>query len=209
VIVRVFLIHGMGRSPSSFAFLAHKLRKSGHRVSLFGYTVRNTSLDEIAEEFVTHVRAVLDAEPLEETSYAIVAHSLGNVVVRMASPRLPAGFDRFVMLAPPNQAPLLARRLRDLSVFKAMAGDAGQRLSDPEFIESLPVPHAATLILAGDAAKQLTVLPFDGAPADGIVSVEETRLPPLRHRVVPAWHTFIMNHPEVVGALTSFLEPEP
>lgn len=203
------MIHGMGRSPASFAYLARKLRKSGHQVSLFGYTVRNTSLDDIADRFVTHVRTVRDAEELEVPRYAIVAHSLGSVIARMASPRLPVGFDRFAMLAPPNQAPLLARRLRDVGVFRAMTGDAGQRLSDPEFFRTLPVPDAATIILAGDAAKQITALPFDGAPADGIVSVEETRLDAVRHRVVPAWHTFIMNHPEVVRALSAFLDADP
>jgi alpha-beta hydrolase superfamily lysophospholipase len=145
----------MGRSPASFAFLARKLRKTGHRVSLFGYTVRNTSLDDIAERFVTHVRGVLDAEPDEAPRYAIVAHSLGSVIVRMASPRLPAGFDRFAMLAPPNRAPLLARRLRDRGLFKAMAGDAGQRLADPEFIRNRPVPDTATLILAGVMGMEL------------------------------------------------------
>ena len=199
----------MGRSPTSFAFLAHKLRQAGHRVSLFGYAVRNASLDNIADRFVTHVRAVLEADDREAPRYAIVGHSLGNVITRMASPHLPKGFDRFAMLAPPNRPPLLARRLRDLGVFKAMTGDAGQRLADPEFFEKLPQPEVATLILAGDAAKYISVLPFDGAPADGIVSVEETRLDPTPHHIVPAWHTFIMNHPEVVRALGSFLAAEP
>lgn len=203
--MRVFLIHGMGRSPASFAVLAPKLRRAGHRVSLFGYAVRATSLETIADRFVMHVTAVLKADEGSSPRYAIVGHSLGNVIVRMASPQLPPGFDRFAMLAPPNRPPLLARRLRDNSVFRAFTGDAGQRLADPEFFRDLPVPDVATIILAGDAAKHLTVLPFDGAPADGIVSVETTRLVSTPHRVVPAWHTFIMHHPEVVRALRSFL----
>lgn len=201
--MRVFLIHGMGRSPASLALLGRKLRRAGHHVSSYGYSVRTTPLDVIADRFVTHVRAVQETD--EETEYAIIGHSLGCIITRLASPELPSGFTRFAMLAPPNRPPLLARRLRDQSVFRHMTGDAGQRLADPEFYAELPVPEVRTIILAGDAAKRLTVLPFDGEPADGVVSVEETRLRELPHRVVPAWHTFIMNHPVVTRTLLGFL----
>jgi len=205
--LRVFLIHGMGRSPASLAFLARRLRRADHHVSLFGYAVRNVSLDVIADRFVTHVSAVLEDDP-GDPPYAIVGHSLGNVITRLASPHLPLGFTRFAMLAPPNRPPLLARRLEQNGVFRVLTGDAGQRLADAEFFASLPVPDVPTIILAGDAAKGLTVLPFEGAAADGVVSVDETRLATIPHRVVPAWHTFIMNHPEVGRVLTEFLQPE-
>ncbi len=213
---RVFLIHGMGRSPASLAFLARRLRSDGYLVSSFGYSVRSTPLDVIADRFRIHIAQVLghdhevdhdhgvDHEGAPEP-YAIVGHSLGNIITRLASPRLPPGFTKLAMLAPPNRSPLLARRLKDQAVFRALTGDAGQRLADPAFYAALPVPDVETVIFAGDAATAIDVLPFDGAAADGVVSVEETRLPNITHRVFPAWHTFIMNHPEVVAALLEFL----
>ncbi len=205
--MRVFLIHGMGRSPSSFVFLARRLRREGHLVSRFGYAVRNTSLDVIADRFVTHVTRVIEDDGVG-TRYAIVAHSLGNVITRLASAELPAGFARFAMLAPPNRPPLLAKLLKKRSIFRALTGDAGQRLADAAFFSSLPVPDVPTIIVAGDAAKGLTVLPFEGAAADGIVSVDETRLADTPHTVVSAWHTVIMNHPEVGRVLDDFLDAD-
>lgn len=202
---RVFLIHGMGRSPASLAFLALRLRASGYRVSSFGYSVRSTPLHVIADRFRMHVDGVLKNDPAP-AGYAVVGHSLGNVITRLASPHLADGFLKLAMLAPPNRPPQLARMLGDQAVFKALTGDAGQRLADPAFYEALPVPEVETVIFAGDAAKAIDVLPFDGAAADGVVSVEETRLPQVTHRVFPAWHTFIMNHPEVVTALLEFLD---
>lgn len=201
---RVFLIHGMGRSPASLAFLGLRLRAEGYLVSSFGYSVRKTPLDVIADRFRTHVAKIVSTDSPGE-AYAIVSHSLGGIITRLASPRLPPGFGKLAMLAPPNRPPVLARQLEDLPIFQALTGDAGQRLADPEFYAQLPVPDVETVIFAGDAAKKIDVLPFDGAAADGIVSVEETKLPNVRHRVFPAWHTFIMNHPEVVDALLEFL----
>ncbi|MGE0788881.1 MAG: esterase/lipase family protein [Sandaracinaceae bacterium] len=201
---RVFLIHGMGRSATSLAFLAMRLRAAGYRASTFGYTVRDTPIEVIGDRFRVHIEGVVRRDG-DEGGYAVVGHSLGNIITRLVSPTLPRGFRRFAMLAPPNRPPLLAAKLKEQPLFQVLTGDAGQRLADPSFYARLPIPDVPTVIFAGDAAKRLDFLPFDGAAADGIVSVEETRLPNVRHRVFPAWHTFIMNHPDVVKALLEFL----
>jgi hypothetical protein len=69
------------------------------------------------------------------------------------------------------------------------------------FAETLPVPEVPVAVFAGDAA---------GVPGDGLLTVDETLLAgPCEHHVVPAIHTFVMNHPAVIRGAVSFLSRAP
>jgi hypothetical protein len=212
--MRVFLLHGMGRTPASMWLLAWRLRQAGHLPSLFGYAVTLTPLPEIVDKLKAHVLGRLAADKEEGLAvgedpepYAVIGHSLGNLLTRLASPELPAGFCRFVQLAPPNHSPASARLLRDQKLFQAITQDAGRKLVDESFFDEVPVPAVPTLIVAGDAGpRQAFLPPFRGEPNDGILSVEETRLPGIAHLVLPAIHTFIMNRRDATRAILSFLE---
>lgn len=199
--MRVFLVHGMGRSRASMALLAARLHRGGHAPSLFGYLVAVQSLGEISQRFADHVRKGAHGKP-----YAVVGHSLGNIITRHAWPQLPEGFSRFVMLAPPNQPARLARKLRRNPVFQVLTGSAGQALADESFYATLPRPPVPTLILAGNGGPRFRWLPLSDAPSDGVVTVDETRLEGTPHRVVPAVHTFIMNKATVARTIMRFIE---
>ena len=54
--MRVFLIHGMGRAPTSMWVLKRRLEKEGHRTKLFGYLVTVSDLERIPDRFVDRVR---------------------------------------------------------------------------------------------------------------------------------------------------------
>jgi pimeloyl-ACP methyl ester carboxylesterase len=202
--MRVFLIHGMGRTRASLLVLERRLARAGHATSLFGYQVMQQDLPSIAADFGTHVARTLGRAAGEP--YAVIGHSLGNVITRLASPGLPAGFARFVMLAPPNRSPALARAMRNSRVFHLLTGDAGKRLGDHAFFETLPVPNVPTLVIAGQSAPRF--MPFRGAPSDGVVAVHETHLPGARHEVVDSAHTFIMNSKRTTELVLRFLESE-
>ncbi len=209
--MRVFLLHGMGRTPASMWLLAWRLRQAGHQPSLFAYAVSLTALDEIVAKLRTQIAATLDRDRRsagadDEPTYAVIGHSLGNLLTRLASPELPAGFCRFLQLAPPNQSPATARLLQGQKIFQAITQDAGRKLADEEFFATLPVPQVPTLILAGDAGPRQNFLPFHGEPNDGVLSVEETRLPGVAHLVLPAIHTFIMNRRDTTRAILAFLD---
>ncbi len=113
--MRVFLLHGMGRTPASMWLLAWRLRQAGHTPSLFAYAVSLTPLPEIVGKLKAHIAGKLEADRAagswrarggsRRAPYAVIGHSLGNLLTRLASPELPAGFCRFVQLAPPNQSP--------------------------------------------------------------------------------------------------------
>lgn len=210
--MRVFLIHGMGRSKASMALLAARLRRAGHPVSSFGYAVTRHSVEEISARFVDHIEKTLrppresDGRPIwSPDEYAVVGHSLGNIITRHGASRLPAGFARFVMLAPPNNPPVLARTLRENPLFKLLTQDGGRKLADPEYYRTLPVPDVPTLVIAGDRGPRAEWLPFAGTH-DGIVGLDETKLRGVPLHIVPALHTFIMNHPQVVKVIHHFLQ---
>jgi len=209
--MRIFLIHGMGRSKASLLLLSSRLKRAGYNVSLYGYTVRKETLEDIALDFVKHIEATLARdlaghEDQGPVPYAIIGHSLGNIITRLAGAMLPPGFSRFIMLAPPNQSPVLAQLLRESRVFKTLTGDAGQRLADEDFYGRLSIPNVPACILAGGSGPRANWLPFKGQSGDGIVSVEETRLGQVPHRVFPVVHTFIMNNRKVTRTITHFLK---
>lgn len=207
--MRVFLIHGMGRTSISMWYLKWKLQRLGHRPSLFGYLVTTTSLQEIADRFAEHVCKVVAADREKSTQpepYAVIGHSLGNIITRKASSRLPEGLSRFVMLAPPNRSPAMARFLKNNPVFRAATRDAGQKLADPTFYQDLPVPEVPSLIIAGTRGPRAPWLPFQGQPNDSVVGLEETRLAGIPVLEVPAIHTYIMNRGDVFEALRTFLD---
>jgi len=197
--MQAFLVHGMGRSPRSLALLALRLERAGIRTSRFGYSVIAHDLDAIVARFAEHVRE------RARGPYAIVGHSLGNVIARKAMPTLPAGLSRLAMLAPPNQPSRLAVMFRDVPLYRALTRDAGQKLGDPAFYEALPLPNVPTLVFAGTVGPRARWLPFAGAASDGVVAVDETRLPGAEHREVRAIHTLIMNDASVAVAIARFL----
>ncbi len=193
----------MGRTPMSMWILKHRLQRAGYRVSLFGYLVTSNTLDTICERFLDHVAQQLGRGG--RSSYAVVGHSLGNIITRYSSPRLPAGFERFVMLAPPNRPPAMARALRDNWLFKAATRDAGQRLSDDQFYAALPVPEVPSLIIAGTRGPRFRWLPFRGKTNDTIVGLEETFLEGIPVQRVHAAHSFLMNRRDVFRWVDAFL----
>ncbi len=215
--MRVFLIHGMARSPVSMALLAARLRKAGHKTHLFGYFVTRETLQDIAERLVRRVAKALasDGQDARCEPYAIVGHSLGNVIARLASPGLPPGLASMVMIAPPNRPAIAARWLVDNAVYRVLTRDAGQKLADPEFFERLPAPFVPTLVIAGTVGLKASWLPFEGRPNDGVVALEETHLEGATTLEVEGIHTFLMNRRDVFEAVHGFLEtghlevPEP
>ena len=83
------------------------------------------------------------------------------------------------------------------------SGDSGQKLADPGFYESLPIPTVEFGILAGDKGHRIG---FD-TPNDGVLEVETTRLAGASDwLVLHHTHTFIMNARDTFECCKSFLE---
>jgi len=211
--MRTFLLHGLGRTPASMTWLARRLRRAGHSTSVFGYLVLAADLDTIARRFTDRVAHELAADAArngraEPPPYAIIGHSLGGIIARLASPHLPGGLSRFVMMGPPNHPPAVARALGGNPLFRWLSGNAGAMLTSPEFYRRLPRPDVPTLVIAGDRGPSTPWLPFAGSPNDGIVRVAEARIPGVPLLVVHGAHTFLMNRRDAVRAVLQFLAAE-
>jgi len=200
--MRLLLIHGMGRTPLSLALLGRRLSRQGHSVRYFRYAAFQESFDQIVDRLVATIRVTVEQQP-----YALIGHSLGGILARAALPALASGPQRqLIMLAPPNQSPLLARRLRKRLLYRLMTRDCGSKLVDQTFYATLPHPTIHTTIIAGTAGPRGTWSPFGDWPNDGVVAVEETRLGPNTEVIlVPSVHTLIMNSPKVTRIICELL----
>lgn len=195
--MRLLLVHGMGRTPLSMRRLAVELRGAGHDVHQVGYSAAFESLDRIARR----VRERLEFIARDGAPCVAIGHSLGGVLVRVAltlEPQLERLPHHLIMLGPPNQSPLLARRLHRLWPYRWINGDAGQRLADPAFFACLPAPPVPYTIIAGITGRRGRWSVFGEQPNDGLVGREETRCTPDDMiQEAPARHAFMMNNRRV------------
>lgn len=187
----VLLLHGIIRSSKSMSKLCQPLEERGYRVFAFDYPSTRVDISEAA----TYLHRALESlEGIEEINF--IVHSMGGLVVRayLAEHRDPR-IKRMVMMGVPNLGADMANRVRDLGLFRAIFGPAGQQLvNDPEgFIAGLPTPDFEFAIIAGARGTLTGYNPLIPGDDDGTVSITSTRLPGAADFVtVPAIHSFIM-----------------
>jgi hypothetical protein len=201
--MRVLLVHGLGRTPLSMAFLARRLRTAGHAPETFGYAGWASSYDAIRHRLAARVA---DADAAGAPWIAL-GHSLGGLLLRDAiAAAAPARLAHLIMLATPNQLPRLAPRAARVAPFRWFTGECGQHLASPDYFARLPAPTVPHTIIAGTRGFSGRWSPFGDEPNDGVVAVSETVMAPDRPPVlVPAAHTFIMNHATVQATILEIL----
>lgn len=196
----VVLLHGLGRRRSSLAGMDAALRSEGHETIRLDYA----STREGIESHAASVQEVLSQLPAD-SHVSFVTHSLGGIIARtVLADGWPAHLraHRLVMLAPPSTSAHLATRL-DSAPFHLLMGPSARQLA--RGIE-VPAPSIPFAIVAGSLRDGRGINPLLSGDDDGIVRVEETRLVGCsEHRVVPALHTTIMNHPEARAITLRFL----
>ena len=195
----VILLHGMGRSRLSMVVLSHRFKQAGYRTLNFPYSQMGSSLNELSDKLKGFIQ-----ERVNTPRYNLVAHSLGNVIIRNAFRKeWPPGLGRIVMLAPPNQPADLAKRFKKNLIYRLFTGDSGQKLSEEEFYADLPVPEVDFGVIAGDKGQKLSF----AEPNDGLVAVKETKLEEMKDFIVLQHaHTFIMNCRDTFEHCKSFIE---
>jgi pimeloyl-ACP methyl ester carboxylesterase len=194
----VVLLHGLGRTRRSLARLDRALAHAGFTTVRLDYP----STRKRIEEHAATIADLLDHVPTPR-KLSFVSHSLGGLIIRqLLSYDAPwrSVVERIVMVAPPNQGASLAASLDKGGVMRGILGPSYGQIAQG-FARTLPVPDVPVAIFAGDVA---------GVPGDGLVTVGETRLEGMsEHHVVPAIHTFVMNHPGVIRRAISFLSSAP
>ena len=195
----VVLLHGMGRTQASMLVMSKRFKDAGYQTLNFPYNQASRSLDEISGKLIEFIK-----EKVKTSRYHLVAHSLGNVIIRDAFRKeYPPGLGRIVMLAPPNHPAHLAKRFNKNLLYRWITGDSGQKLSEEEFYQNLPIPDAEFGVIAGDKGQKLTF----SEPNDGLVPVEGAKLEGMKDfLVLHHAHTFIMNCKDTFEQCKNFIE---
>jgi hypothetical protein len=203
--MQVLLIHGMGRTAWSMLRLRRWLNRSGHQVTSLGYLAAVDPVPRIVDRIRGGLHELAARGP-----YAIIGHSLGGLLARMALAQDAPPFSppaHLIMLGTPNQPPRLARRCRNLLFYRLINGDSGQLLAQAERFPALPRPSSPYTIVAGTAGPRGRWSPFGAEPNDGLVAVAETLIQPEDRPVaLPVRHTFMMNDQRVRAVISQVLE---
>lgn len=198
---RVVLVHGLWMKGWCMAPLAWRLRRAGFETHSFSYRSIGASLYENAASLHRFLSA------LPPGTVHLVGHSLGCIVIRALFHYFPSQRPgRIVMLTPPNQGSAAAEQLARSRLGRALIGQ-----SIAELIAGVPrgwlAPARDIGIISGTTPIGLGRLFVSLlAPHDGVVTLEETRLPGARAELaLPVAHTGAILTARAAQAVANFL----
>ena len=175
----VILVHGLWVHGAAMALMRRRVARQGYRVSSYSYPSMRLTLAENADRLAAYCGGVQAAR------VHLVGHSLGGLVVLRALERVTGrGPGRVVLMGTPYAECHAARRLARLPGGHTLLGR-----SMPDWLaSSRPAPDGRLEVgvIAGKLPLGLgrLVAPDLPAPSDGVVSVEETRVPGMRDHIV-------------------------
>jgi pimeloyl-ACP methyl ester carboxylesterase len=197
----VVLLHGLGRSSWSMAYLAAGLKRDGYEVINLSYPSRNVPIETLAGDWLP---ARLREHGVDTASRVhFVTHSMGGIVLRQWLSRqpMPANLGRVVMLAPPNAGSEVSERLAAFPPFRWFTGVNGRRLGT----RASDLPRSLGII-AGDRTLNPLFSAWLPGPDDGKVSVASTRLAGMSEALVLHHsHTWLMWRADTAAAVGNFL----
>ncbi len=190
--------HGIGLNRWFMAPMERHFRRLGFEVHNRGYPSTRKLVEEHAVDLAEELKRIADKEARTGEPFEIhaITHSMGGLVLRWALTH----FDlppvrRAVLMVPPNRGSTTARYFRDFGPFRWIFGTkaALQLAADPPAIyEAAGIPTGVEIgILAGDLPLGIHPLRLK-TPHDGVVSVEESSLPPYPMKVLRASHTMML-----------------
>ena len=200
------LLHGLARSDLSLILLEGVLSRQGYQVVNSGYPSTEAPLQDL----VGYVDAAV-AECTDAGTVDFVTHSMGGILLRVWALKgeNTARIGRAVMLAPPNQGSEFADLLMRSDTLAWLRGPSAMQLAtegDTALPPRLPGVAFELGVIAGNH-KINPLAPFliEGEN-DGLVSVESTRVEGMNdHIVLPVAHTTMVNDPQVIFEVQSFL----
>ncbi len=197
----VVLVHGLWVHGIAMELMRRRVARAGYQALAYSYPSMRLTLTENAGRLARYLRE------LPASRLHLVGHSLGGLIVLRAielAISLPPG--RVVLAGTPFVESYTARRLARLPGGRTALGR-----SLPEWLgaaHSRPAPVREIGVIAGNSPFGLgrLVAPDLPRPNDGVVSVEETRLPGMHdHVVLPVSHSGMLISRAVARQMCAFL----
>ncbi len=219
----VILVHGLWMTGLEFLWMAHGLRREGFRVWTFRYPSVRSDLVANARRLAAFHQQITSREQ-DSTKTHLVGHSLGGLVIAQMLKDYPARVahtGRVVALGTPFLGSTSAKVISGFPLGSSVVGQCFPGATEAARLpETLPCDSWALDLDLGVIAGTYSfgvgrLLRVFSAPNDGVVAVEETRLPgAVDHLTLPINHvslTFSSRSIQQTGyflAHGSFYKPE-
>ena len=204
---KVVLLHGLGRTSRSMAYMEERLTEAGYHVFNYDYESRKGEIDSLISDLQQYLEICCS---LKESYLHFVTHSLGGILVRgLIARERPENLGRVVMLSPPNKGSETVDLLKEYRIFEKFLGPASMQLgTDPESFPNTLGPADFELgIITGDRTIDPVSSWIIPGVDDGKVAVEKTKLEGMTDfLLVNVSHTYIMEKQEVVLEVLHFLK---
>jgi pimeloyl-ACP methyl ester carboxylesterase len=203
----VVLLHGISRTALSFRKMQTALEAAGFATLNIDYPSRRYALEALAEHI--HPAVALFAGGSEGQLH-FVCHSMGGLLARVyISKYRPAHLGSVVMLGTPNGGSEIADRLKNVSLYRAWFGPAGEQLvtqRDTATSALFPAVDYPVGIIAGNRSVDPTASLMLPKPHDGRVSVENTKLEGMAdHMVIGTSHPWLPGNGAAIAQTIAFL----
>ena len=197
----VVLVHGLWMHGLVMRVMQHRFARWGFAARAFSYRSVRCDLSENGERLATFIEA-LGCDEVH-----LVAHSLGGLVAYSAASRLTTACGRIVLIGTPFADSFSGRRLEQLPAGRRLLGRCmAQWLHEPR-----PQPRAdldiGVIAGTGGIGMGRLIAPGLPGPHDGVIAVEETRVPGMGdHIVLPCSHTAMLIAPAVAQQARAYIE---
>ncbi len=198
--MQILFVHGMGRSPVSAWPMLRSLRRAGLITHNFGHWVSRESCATIVARLGRQLTQIGSAG-----DYALIGHSLGGVLLRLALRALPSTArqpERLFLLGSPVQVSSIAARMGSNPLYRLLTGDCGRMLGSTERMAAVGAPAVPVTAVVGVKGWSPLAALLPNESNDGIVTVSEASAPWLTDVVqVPVTHTFLPSDARVTAII--------
>jgi pimeloyl-ACP methyl ester carboxylesterase len=197
----VLLLHGLWMNRFVMGYLARALKRDGFAAEAIGYRPMHDTLDADVQRLAMRI-AELGAPRVH-----LVGHSLGGIVALRYLQRGPdARIGRVVLLGAPVAGCRAAEQFARLPGGRLLLGRSLSAWRGP-FDTSLDARHEVGVIAGTRPLGLGRIVARLPAPNDGVVCLDETRLPGMRDCIVlPVGHTGMLVSSRVARQTAAFLE---
>lgn len=196
----VVLLHGAWMNQWVMAYVTHALRREGFAARALTYSTMTENLEDHLAQLTARIGA------LDAPRVYLVGHSLGGVIALRYLQRQPdARVSRVVLLGAPVAGCRAAAALSRRSGGYFLLGRSLAVWREPVDV-SLPAGVEVGVIAGTRAFGLVRMLVRLPPPNDGVVCVDETRLPAMRDRLVlPLAHSEMLVSPLAARQTAAFL----